>query len=144
MLHPGTFNWLVAANLSPVRDLACDLIALSREQGSTDWGLAGEILLGWQAAQDGYLQEGLERIRRGVEGLRARKLNVWLPAYLLLQAEICCDAGQFDEALERLSLSICSRIVCGSLVLPSNTSTATGVPSGAHSNPYTICGRSGR
>ena len=85
-----------------LRNLACDLIALSREQGSTDWGLAGEILLGWQEAQDGYLQEGLERIRRGVEGLRARKLNVWLPAYLLLQAEICCDAGQFDETLELL------------------------------------------
>ena len=85
-----------------LRDLACDLIALSREQGSTDWGLAGEILLGWQEAQDGYLREGLERIRRGVEGLRARKLNVWLPAYLLLQAEICCNAGQFDETLELL------------------------------------------
>jgi class 3 adenylate cyclase/tetratricopeptide (TPR) repeat protein len=85
-----------------LRNLACDLIALSREQGSTDWGLAGEILLGWQEARDGCLQEGLERIRRGVEGLRARKLNVWLPAYLLLQAEICCDAGQFDETLELL------------------------------------------
>src|SRR4249920_544422 len=49
-----------------------------------------------------------------------------------------------DSLKRRLSLSICLRIVCGSLVLPSNTSTATGVPSGAHSNPYTICGRSGR
>jgi len=85
-----------------LRNLACDLIALSREQGSTDWGLAGEILLGWQEARNGCLKEGLERIRRGVEGLRARKLNVWLPAYLLLQAEICCDAGQFDETLELL------------------------------------------
>jgi hypothetical protein len=43
-----------------------------------------------------------------------------------------------DSLKRRLILSICSRIVCGSLVLPSNTSTATGVPSGAHVNPYTI------
>jgi predicted ATPase len=82
--------------------LASDLIALSREQGSTDWELAGEILLGWQEAQDGALHEGLERIQRGVDGVRARKLNVWLPAYLLLQATVYCDAGRFDEALRLL------------------------------------------
>jgi predicted ATPase len=64
--------------------------------------LAGEILLGWQEAQDGALHEGLERIRRGVDGVRARKLNVWLPAYLLLQATVYCDAGRFDEALRLL------------------------------------------
>jgi predicted ATPase len=85
-----------------LRNLASDLIVLSRAQGSTDWGLAGEILLGWQEARDGGLQEGLESIRRGVGGLRARKLNVWLPAYLLLLAEICCDASQIDETLALL------------------------------------------
>jgi len=85
-----------------LRTLACDLIELSREQGSTDWGLAGEILLGWQEARDGALQQGLERIGRGVDGLRARKLNIWLPPYLLLQAEICSEAGRFDDTLRLL------------------------------------------
>jgi predicted ATPase len=85
-----------------LRRSASELIALSREQGSTDWELAGEILLGWQDAREGALQEGLERMGRGVDGLRARKLNVWLPAYLVLQAEICGEVGQFDEALRLL------------------------------------------
>ena len=42
------------------------------------------------------------------------------------------------------SLSICAASVFGSAVSPSNTSTATGQPSAAHSTPKTICGRSGR
>ena len=66
----------------------------------------------------------------------------------VIRAEVIMPRSPTSATCEslkrRLSLSICSRIVCGSLVLPSNTSTATGVPSGAHSNPYTICGRSGR
>jgi predicted ATPase len=85
-----------------LRTLASQLITLSREQGATDWQLAGEVLLAWQEARDGALQQGLEAIRRGIEGLRARKLNVWLPHYLLMQAETCGKAGLFDEALQLL------------------------------------------
>jgi predicted ATPase len=62
----------------------------------------GEILLGWQEAQDGALEEGLERMHHGVDGLRARKAYIWLPTYLLLEAEICGEAGRFDEELRLL------------------------------------------
>jgi predicted ATPase len=85
-----------------LRILASQLITLSREQGATDWQLAGEILLAWQNAREGALEQGLEAVRRGVDGLRARNLNVWLPVYLLMHAEICCKAGRFDEALQLL------------------------------------------
>jgi hypothetical protein len=40
------------------------------------------------------------------------------------------------------SFSIWAASVVGSAVLPSNTSTATGQPSAAHSRPKTICGLS--
>ena len=67
--------------------LSLDTIALSREQGSPGWQLVAEIFLGWQEAKDGALLTGLERVRLAIDALRVRKLNVWLPAYLLLQAE---------------------------------------------------------
>jgi class 3 adenylate cyclase/tetratricopeptide (TPR) repeat protein len=82
-----------------LRALASELIALSREQGSPGWQLVAEIFLGWQEAKDGALLTGLERVRLAIDALRVRKLNVWLPAYLLLQAELCCEAGRFDESL---------------------------------------------
>src|SRR5262249_12747419 len=85
-----------------LRILASQLISLSREQGTPDWLLAGEILLAWQNAQEGAFEQGLEAIRRGVDRLRARKLNVWLPNYLLMQADICGKTGRFDEALQLL------------------------------------------
>ena len=82
--------------------LASQLVTLSREQGAPDWLLAGEILLAWQNAREGALEQGLEAIRRGVEGLRARKMNVWLPHYLLMQAEISSATGRFEEAFQLL------------------------------------------
>ena len=85
-----------------LRILASQLITLSREQGATGWQLAGEILLAWQNAREGALEQGLEAVRRGVDGLRSRNLNVWLPHYLLMQAEIFGEAGRFDEALQLL------------------------------------------
>jgi class 3 adenylate cyclase/predicted ATPase len=89
-------------NGTQLRRLASQLITLSREQGATDWLLAGEILLAWQNAREGALEPGLEVIKRGVDGLRARKLNIWLPNYLLMQAELCSEAHRFDEALQLL------------------------------------------
>jgi hypothetical protein len=68
-----------------VRESASELIALSRQHGSAGWELLGEILLGWGESSE----SGLQRMRQGVEGLRAAgSSNVWLPAYLLLLAEV--------------------------------------------------------
>jgi class 3 adenylate cyclase/tetratricopeptide (TPR) repeat protein len=85
-----------------LRRLASQLITLSREQGASDWLLAGEILLALQDAREGALEQGLDAIRRGIDGLRARKLNIWLPNYLLMQAEVSGEARRFDEALHLL------------------------------------------
>jgi predicted ATPase len=62
----------------------------------------GEILLGWHEAQQGASESGLQRMRQGVEGLRAAGSNVWLPAYLLLLAEVESREGTRDEALRLL------------------------------------------
>jgi hypothetical protein len=58
------------------------------------------------------LEQGLEAIRRGVDGLRARKMNVWLPHYLLKQAEICGPIGRFEEALRLLDETMQDHPVC--------------------------------
>jgi predicted ATPase len=56
-------------------------------------------LLGWGEASKG----GLQRMRQGVEGLKAAGSNVWLPAYLLLLAEVESREGAKDEALRLLN-----------------------------------------
>jgi class 3 adenylate cyclase/predicted ATPase len=85
-----------------VRETAAELIALSRRHGSTDWELVGEILMGWQEAQQEASEHGLQRMRQGIEGLRVGRSNVWLPAYLLLLAEVESRGGTQAEALRLL------------------------------------------
>jgi len=84
-------------------NLRSAVIALSRQHGSTDWELVGEILLGWQEAlQEPSVARGLQRMRQGIERLRAAGSNVWLPAYLLLLADVESRQGTQDEALRLL------------------------------------------
>jgi len=86
-----------------VRILAGQLLALSRMHGSAEWELVAEILLGWQEARSGHLQRGLDRVRRGTGGLRARNpYNLHLPAYLLFEAELYGEAGRYEDELRLL------------------------------------------
>ena len=85
-----------------VREASAELVALSRRHGSTDWELVGEILTGWQEAQQESSEHGLQRMRQGIEGLRVGRSNVWLPAYLLLLAEVENREGTQAEALRLL------------------------------------------
>jgi len=71
--------------------------------GSAEWELVAEILLGWQEARSGHLQRGLDRVRRGTGGLRARNpYNLHLPAYLLFEAELYGEAGRYEDELRLL------------------------------------------
>jgi len=87
-----------------VRILAGELLALSRKHGSAEWELVAEILLGWQEARAGDLQRGLESVRCGTSGLRARNpYHLHLPAYLLFEAELNGEAGRYEEELRLLN-----------------------------------------
>ena len=86
-----------------VRALASELLTLSRKHGSAEWELVAEILLGWQEARAGNLQQGLERVERGTSGLRARNpYHLHLPAYLLFEAELYGKAGRYADELRLL------------------------------------------
>jgi class 3 adenylate cyclase/tetratricopeptide (TPR) repeat protein len=83
--------------------VATDLLALAREQGSAEWELVGEILLGWRQALTGELEQGLRRVQRGTGGLRARnRHHLHLPAYLLFEAELLAKAGRLEDELQLL------------------------------------------
>jgi predicted ATPase len=85
-----------------VQKAASELIALSRQHGSPDWELVGDFLMGWQEAQQGSLEDGLQQMRQGIEGLRAKRVNAWLPCYLVLLAEVESRERGHDEALRLL------------------------------------------
>ena len=62
-----------------------------------------EILEGWAVAMQGDPEDGLARMRRGLEHFRATGAELRLPFYLGLQAQICALLGNMGEAMAGLS-----------------------------------------
>jgi predicted ATPase len=84
-------------------ELAEAAITLASEQGLALWLGWGTILRGWAMTEQGQTAEGIERIRRGIEGTRATGAGMWQTYLLCLLAEAYGKAGQADEGLAALA-----------------------------------------
>ncbi len=62
-----------------------------------------EILAGWAVARQGRPEEGLARMRQGLEHFRATGAELRLPFYLGLQAQVYALLGNMGEAMAGLS-----------------------------------------
>jgi class 3 adenylate cyclase/tetratricopeptide (TPR) repeat protein len=57
-----------------------------------------EVVLGWVEAKSGALDQGIERIRHGLELRHKRMANLWVPVYVLSVAELLMAHGRHEEA----------------------------------------------
>ncbi|MFN0084341.1 MAG: protein kinase domain-containing protein [Blastocatellia bacterium] len=87
----------------PARELAEAAITLASEQGLALWLGWGTILRGWAMLEQGQTAEGLERIRRGLEGSRQTGSGMWQTYLLCLLADASARAGKIDEGLALLA-----------------------------------------
>jgi predicted ATPase len=76
------------------------VISLCTENGFSHWINCGRILEGWAETSRGEVDHGIELIRTGVAGWQKGGARLWLPIFLILQAEACAEAGRNDRALE--------------------------------------------
>lgn len=84
-------------------DQAETLITLATTQGFGLWESMGMVLRGWALVSQGYGEEALAQIRRGLTGVLAGKAVVFRPPYLTLLAEALGIMGHIDEALQALT-----------------------------------------
>jgi class 3 adenylate cyclase/tetratricopeptide (TPR) repeat protein len=57
-----------------------------------------EVMLGWVDAKSGALNQGIARMRHGLELRRKRMSNLWVPVYVLNMAEPLMEHGRHNEA----------------------------------------------
>ncbi len=57
-----------------------------------------EVLLGWVEAKSGALNQGIARIRHGLELRRKRMANLWVTVYVLSVADLLMAHGRHEEA----------------------------------------------
>ncbi|MDX2029616.1 MAG: protein kinase [Blastocatellia bacterium] len=87
----------------PARELAEAAITLASEQGLALWLGWGTILRGWAMLEQGQTADGLERIRRGIDGSRQTGSGMWQTYLLCLLADASARAGKIDDGLALLA-----------------------------------------
>jgi predicted ATPase len=79
------------------------LLALSTEQGFPYWLAVGTILQGWALAVQGQGEEGIARLRQGLDAYRAMGHEMCQSHFLALLAEAYGKGGQAAEGLTVLA-----------------------------------------
>ena len=85
------------------------VISICNENGLSHWLNCGVILDGWAAVNRGQLDRGMEVLREGVVGWQKAGARLWMPMFLLLEAETYVKAGRDEAALGAIeqALAIC-------------------------------------
>ena len=79
------------------------VLAISREQGFSQWLAVGTILHGWCLGTTGQPAEGIQRLLKGITISRAAGVKIVLPFCLMTLAEVYGQAGQPEEGLKRIA-----------------------------------------
>jgi len=85
------------------QDQSENAIALSAEQGFTEWLAWATSLRGWAISKQGRHEEGIAKLREGLAASRATGAGVLRPYFLCLLAEACVEADRFDDGLSALT-----------------------------------------
>ena len=63
------------------------------------WECFTEALLGWALARTGALDDGLAKLQRGREIRDRMQTRIWVPFFLISEAEILMQNQRNDEAI---------------------------------------------
>jgi predicted ATPase len=98
-------DWVTAGGKPEQKVLrsAEEVLAISREQGFSQWLAVGNILHGWCLGTTGQAAEGIQRLLKGITICRAAGVKLVLPFCLMTLAEVCGQAGQPEDGLKRLA-----------------------------------------
>ena len=81
------------------RERAEAALALATEQVLPYWAAYAIVLSGWALVEEGQEEDGLVRLRAGIDANRATGAKVRGPQWLALVAESCFAAGRMEEGL---------------------------------------------
>jgi class 3 adenylate cyclase/tetratricopeptide (TPR) repeat protein len=80
--------------------------AFANEQGFPSWQAHALVLTGWAQAEQGLTHEGLANIEQALHTYEITGAKIWLPQFLLWQAQALERAGRRKLALERLDRAL--------------------------------------
>ena len=89
-----------------MRSYARAVVLLCQEHGLSHWMACGRILEGWATVNEGEIDHGIELLRAGVAAWREAGARLWLPLFLVLEAQAYNKAGRNEAALGAIEQAI--------------------------------------
>ena len=86
-----------------VHEQAEAAVALSTEQGFTQWVTQGTSFRGWALAMQGQGEVGLALVRQGLAAWRATGAAVRVPYFCTVLADVCDHLGHTEDGLQALA-----------------------------------------
>ena len=78
-------------------------VALSTEQGFTQWATIGTSMRGWALAMQGQGEAGMAQVRQGITAYRATGAALHVPYFCTLLADVCDHLGHPTDGLQALA-----------------------------------------
>ena len=100
-MHAAAFE-LMRGDRPRIRTSALELARIAREHDLRLFRAFDEFFGGWMAADDGALPDGIERMRRGAENLRAQNALVFDGLLKIALSEAEARAGDLERAVATL------------------------------------------
>jgi DNA-binding response OmpR family regulator/class 3 adenylate cyclase/predicted ATPase len=107
--HARGFMDLFRRRCEDVQEYAGLLVSICDENGFSHWRNYGRILDGWAAISEGHADRGTEVLRKGVAGWQKGGARLWMPMFLILEAEGHIKASRDKAALQAIerALAVC-------------------------------------
>ena len=109
--HPHTFVYAVCharafidlfQRADVTQSYASSIVSLCIENGFYHWVNCGRIFEGWAQICGDNVEQGIELLRSGVAGWQQKGARLWLPIFLIMEAEACVKANRVDAALKAI------------------------------------------
>jgi predicted ATPase len=82
------------------------VVSICNESGFSHWKNYGRILDGWAAICGGDVDRGTEVLRNAVAGWQKGGARLWMPMFLILEAEGHFKAGRAEAALQAVEQAL--------------------------------------
>jgi predicted ATPase/DNA-binding response OmpR family regulator/class 3 adenylate cyclase len=107
--HARGFMDLFRRRHEDIQSYAGLVISICKENGFSHWMNCGKIFHGWADVCRGQVDTGMEVLREGMVGWQKSGAGLWMPTFLMLEAEAYRQSGRDEAALQALerALAIC-------------------------------------
>ena len=98
--HARGFMDLFRRRGEDMQGYASAVVSVCNANGFSHWGNCGAILEGWGTVCAGQVTRGIAMLREGLLAWQKGGAGLWMPTFLMLQAEAYAKAGRPETALQ--------------------------------------------